>query len=578
MTLKVTKYTASTVFALACILAALDTHLFVYPSLSRYMSLELGLVCLAIIAIILLITKKVSITFQWHTIFIVVWISYIGIHYITTYPHELYRTLYLSVTLLAIPTLSICIRSNVISKVFIENSLLALGLIHILFIFAQFTGLANSGNVYFNATGADENPTVPALYLTGIVPLTISRIFKTKPKLAYITLLCTTIICIISLRCRTAYIGLLGELLVYAFISIRKRNKGFNIPWLFKTALTIFTVLLLFCAGIRMYHMKKDSADGRILIWKLSTELIMDKPLGHGYGLFEKYYNIKQAEYFSNKDFTQQERRNADYIYMPYNDYIEQGIEGGLIGMLFLVAFYGIGIWYAIKKNLPEEECVLASFAVMSLFNFVYTSIMPWMLVICYTSIIIAKNKEKNSQLGNKVIAIALPLFTILLTFFVVRAAMAQLKFTKPYNLINSGTPVDESYLTKIKGSITSSEAYWSAYATNSILHSMPLKAINEIHTARRYSSSPLLFYNEAKCLQATGDFKKSITKIDTLSCMLPHDLKLKFMLMTMEDEIDNKSKALEYAHDIIATGAKHENEENNYIIKRAYEYIISHE
>ena len=139
MTLKVAKYIASTIFVLTCILATLDTHLFVFPSFSRYMSLEFGLVCLTFITIILLITKKVSITFQWHTIFLIVWIGYIGTHYVTTYPHELYRTLYLSIMLLAIPTLIICIRHNAVSRTFIENTLLVIGLIHISFIIAQFS-------------------------------------------------------------------------------------------------------------------------------------------------------------------------------------------------------------------------------------------------------------------------------------------------------------------------------------------------------------------------------------------------------------------------------------------------------
>lgn len=267
---------------------------------------------------------------------------------------------------------------------------------------------------------------------------------------------------------------------------------------------------------------------------------------------------------------------------MPYNDYIEQGVEGGVLGISFLIAFYGIDIWYAIKKNLPEEGCVIASFAVMSLFNFVYTSIMPWMLVICYTSTLLANNKDKTdtacSQLGKKVITIIFSLLTILLMYFVVRTTTAQVTLTKIYNLVNSGTPVAESCLVDLKEAIFSSEAYWSTYATNSMLHDMPSKALNEISTARQYSSSPLLFYNEAKCLQATGKIKKSITKLDTLSCMLPHDLKLKFILMTMEDEINHNSKALEYAHNIIETGAKHENEESIYITIRAHEYIISHE
>lgn len=51
--------------------------------------------------------------------------------------------------------------------------------------------------------------------------------------------------------------------------------------------LFLFVVMFLF-AGYSLYKMKINSSDGRIFIWKNSVQMVMEKPLGYGYGMFEK--------------------------------------------------------------------------------------------------------------------------------------------------------------------------------------------------------------------------------------------------------------------------------------------------
>jgi O-antigen ligase len=48
-----------------------------------------------------------------------------------------------------------------------------------------------------------------------------------------------------------------------------------------------------------LYSLKKDSADGRILIWQSTWNMVLDKPVaGHGYGAFNEKYMLYQADYF----------------------------------------------------------------------------------------------------------------------------------------------------------------------------------------------------------------------------------------------------------------------------------------
>ena len=56
------------------------------------------------------------------------------------------------------------------------------------------------------------------------------------------------------------------------------------------------------------YLLKKDSADGRLLIWKVAVQAIGEKPLtGYGWDYVAGAYGEAQEKYFSKGDYTEQE-------------------------------------------------------------------------------------------------------------------------------------------------------------------------------------------------------------------------------------------------------------------------------
>lgn len=96
-------------------------------------------------------------------------------------------------------------------------------------------------------------------------------------------------IAILFLNSRT---GLISFSLI-GIILFLQQNK-INMKW--KFLLIIFFVL--FCLGLITLY-KIDSANGRMLIWKCSWEMIKENPLlGHGIGSFKANYMDYQATYF----------------------------------------------------------------------------------------------------------------------------------------------------------------------------------------------------------------------------------------------------------------------------------------
>ncbi|MDY3876157.1 MAG: O-antigen ligase family protein [Prevotella sp.] len=580
---RMVKYSACIVFASLCVSSTIDTGMFVYPSLSRYLLLEIGIVVLSGISILSCMADNKNVFKSWYCVFILAWIVYISLHTIFTSPHEIYKTMYLVVTLSLILVLGICLRASLLSNKVIENGLLLIAAIHIIYIAAQKLGVAISANKYFAIVGSNDNPTVTALYFVGILPILISRAKRTNWHWTYAIFTFFVIAGLLVLRCRTAYVGLFIEAAVYIGMCYKGKVHVIKTHPFRNSIILAVVMVMLSVTGTWLYNMKKDSADGRILIWKLSAGMLADRPQGYGYGLFEKYYNLRQAEYFSKNDASSMEKRNADFVYMPYNDYLEQGIEGGIVGMLFLMAFYTMNIRKAWKGNKVREAAVLTAFCVMSLTNFVCTSIQPWLLVICCSALTMTdRDKEKSQQQSHLRAAKVLNAFA--LTLFatcacsVVLITRAQLALKSLDIEMKTVGKVHDGKFGAIEKSVSTSEAYWRIRAKNSMSQDFSDNAIAYIRKARLYSSAPELLGLESEYLRRNGDTVTSMQLIDTLSDILPHVLRLKLILMRYNASCEEREDALRYAADILSTGAKYDTYEARAIIQEAKKYYEIYE
>ena len=103
--------------------------------------------------------------------------------------------------------------------------------------------------------------------------------------------------------------------------------------------------LLLIVSSICAYHWKKDSADGRLLMWKVSVQAVMEHPWqGVGWEHVAGAYGDAQERYFASGLATEQEEDVAGAPEYVYNEYLQVAIAWGVpalcgILMLVMVAF-----------------------------------------------------------------------------------------------------------------------------------------------------------------------------------------------------------------------------------------------
>lgn len=516
-----------------CLLATVDTHLFVYPSLSRYLFLELGVIALTPIAMVVLMTGKGRIVINKIGIFFVLWMTYVAFYDLIVQSGEHYRVYYLCVTLLFVPVLGYLLSGRLLTVADVEKILLFAAVIHLLYILGQLTGIMESGNKYFRLTGCNENPTVTALFLVGCIPMLIARIARRNRRMLYFAILLITITGIIMLRCRTAYIGLAVEVVILLIVRYRNSLQQIARQRFYAVLAVVAAIVMVAAIGHRLYDMKKDSADGRLLIWKLSAAMVAERPMGYGYGLFEKNYNLRQADYFAQNESTVTERRNADFVMMPYNDYLEQAIEGGIPGTLFLLTFYAAMIMVAIRQRQWEAVAVLSAFAVMSLFNFVYTSVQPWMLVLYYVAFVASKTETLSLRTQSvRFAALFMLLPVVCLSWGVFRTTIAQLQLKHLDEICKSGSFIDDNRYAVIENAIGTSEAFWTSRARNSMRAGRYTDALNSINHARFYSSSPNLLAIAYKCFVHTGQSDAAMSQLDTLSHMIPQKTSVRKFLL----------------------------------------------
>ena len=591
------------VFLTVCIAAAVDTHLFVYPSLSRSLLMECGLLLLALVAFIHLMLSRTVMPVGGLCVFVALWMGYILLHGRLSEVTELYRTVYMCVTLFSVISLSYCLRAGLLTHERIYSGLLTIGLIHVFCVFAQRMGFMEPESSMYPVTGACDNPNVTAMYLAGCVPLIVQRLRSSYRKVAYVLFLVLALFAVVLLRCRTAYIGLAVEAaVVLFFMSLSKdsRIKGFSLlknsegdnpkihSSIGKVFLAVVTLLVVSVAAVRMYQMKRDSADGRLLVWKVSASMIAEHPMGCGYGLFPKHYNLRQAEYFHEEHGTEKERRNASFVYMAYNDFLEHGVEGGVIGMLFLAGFYAMTITRA--KKTPSLTGwagvgLFSAFAVMSLVNFVVAGIQTWLLVVCCATVVAAGSSRADepeeavgghSLLLQRLVSVALVVFVLMLSVITGRMTYAQYHLERIEERMSAGEAVSDSVFADLENDIYSSEAFWRLRAHGLMRTGDYGQATLCIDNAMRYTAAPQLCYMAHRCLSGLGCEDDGIGYINEVYHTQPTLLLPKLILMRFYDSKGDTVTAMKYANEIVNTAAKVSDRKTAAIVREAEMYLES--
>jgi O-antigen polymerase len=275
--------------------------------------------------------------------------------------------------------------------------LISTGLVQAVWGLLQLYGITRSFHSNFKITGTFFNPAPYALYLAAIFPLALGNMlemnkletindnrmtiqglityirntsfgeackvqmtFVVNKLSSYISLLTVISILLVlpATMNRASWLGVtIGSLFVFNYrYDLINRAKLF-LHSTFRTLVAVVIITLLIgLSGVGLYHLKKGSSDGKLLIWEVTSRKIAEKPLfGYGVGRFEAEYNNWQSKYFK----THVEAMNgpkgmvAGNTKYCFNEYIEVTSELGVIGF-FLFFIVLISVFKGIRNTKME--------------------------------------------------------------------------------------------------------------------------------------------------------------------------------------------------------------------------------
>lgn len=239
----------------------------------------------------------------------------------------------------------------------IEWVLMIGGILQACYGLGQIMGMCTSGHSQFLLTGSFYNPGPYSGYLAAMLPLSVYH-YHTTRKLSgcvnrvkyYVALLSLfLIVCVLPAgMSRAAWLAASLSCLYVIGRIYATRLKSFL--WKHK-CLALTALLLMLLAGVGIYFMKRASADGRLLIWKVCMQLVAEHPLGnHQACTFSSLYGQAQEDYFSDNTYTASDVWVAGTPDFAFNEFVQLAVEQG-VGVTFLFVLLLLFLLYAAGKN-----------------------------------------------------------------------------------------------------------------------------------------------------------------------------------------------------------------------------------
>jgi O-antigen ligase len=250
----------------------------------------------------------------------------------------------------------------------------------------QQLGIASSNHAMFAVTGSLGNPGQLGGYLAVCLVAGIgllSGAVRRKARIGVCLLAVGNAVQCYGLYLSDSRAGFVGAALGLAawftpdIITLFKRRKV-----IFVTT----AALLVAVTATLLYSYRPASANARLLIWRVSADMVADRPLlGHGVGAFTQKYMLYQAAYFEENPASPF-ALVADNTACPFNELLSITIALGAVGLLaFLLAFF---VALASRSADPIArifKAALVALVVFSLFSYP-SEVFPLLLLyaVCF--------------------------------------------------------------------------------------------------------------------------------------------------------------------------------------------------
>ncbi len=425
------------------------------------------------------------------------------------------------------------------------------GLVEAVWGMQQLHGHAYSNHSLFRLTGSFFNPGPYCGYLAAVLPVCLWAALKFQKGMHYFAWICAGAILIVlpAGMSRSAWMAAVVACgWVYWTERIGwekakaayKRYKNATIPFI------AIVAILAGCAIAGVYGMKRDSADGRLLMWKVTGKAIAGQPLaGTGLGGFPAAYAEAQGEYFATGTATGQEKQVAGCPEYAFNEYLQIGLEQGIGGLIVFVLWLGSMGYYGIRNRQHGAVGGVLALAVFAVSSYPLQLPSFWMILVFLGAICVTKD---GTQAGSSALPVSSAYPITIISLLSLASVCLFILQKGQYEVYKRWGRMQTVYNNKAYESV--SEDYKDLH--DKLKHKPEFlfeeaqclsktgryaEAIRVLERAKRLSGDPMIRYMIAKNRQATGDYREAERELLHAIGILPERLYPYYLLAKLYAE-----------------------------------------
>lgn len=322
-------------------------------------------------------------------------------------------------------------------------------------------------------------------------------------------------------------------------------------------------LVLLSTAAYGLYTVKKDSADGRLLMWKVSAKVALDHPLtGVGPGYFRGAYGEAQADYFRAASRSETERRVAGSPEYGFNEYLQIGMETGAVGLiLFLILI--IMALRRLFRGRNSMACGLLALLVFAFFSYPFSILPMKVLLIVFLAAAGAQRRRHHLAGTGEMILIGTMLAAGLAAAWLLSDplkrrvdAVDAWRESRRWYTMEFYDYVLEDYPALLP-LMKENQAFLFEYGRSLHLEGQHRESVEILRLAVRQSADPMQYNVLGNAYKALGRYGKAAECYLKAQDMVPHRIYPNYLLAKLYDELGDRRAAALYARRLLATPLK---------------------
>jgi O-antigen polymerase len=447
-------------------------------------------------------------------------------------------------------------------------ALIVIGSVQAIYAILQYIGILP--NLFdYKLGGSFGNPGDLANLLGLSYTISLGLFFyNTKRKvkaILFISIIVHWVVIVLS-KSRTAWLaGTISSAIIFYYFSLSSSSIKSILhacnKHIIPTALVFIVIILSFgWDSYKLYCFKTSSANGRIFIWKLSTELIYERPVfGHGYDSFITNLSLNQMDHFKQHPGDFENGWLASNSVFAFNDYLQTAVEYGIVAVMiiFLILYrlFAFKNYTASPKKISllfVSRVSIISVLISMLFSYpIQNPTIAFCIIILVASISSFDNNTIFSMIfrRNLILFFSVILFAFLggLFFYSSQSISNGLKWKKANNDSKTKTDNYVSQYISLYNFLKHDRSFLLNYGSILYKSHNYEKCISHFEKYGYLCNTTDMYLMLGYSYEKTGNYLKAEESYKMASCLIPHLFVPKYRLfklfkLTKQDDKANES------------------------------------